>query len=53
MEGEDEDVSSYWMTSRKREGSGKLKRMHSIVLCGEVAMEEASDQSLGRLQDGD
>jgi len=37
----EEGVSSYWITLRKREGNGSWKRRHSIVLCGELALEDA------------
>ena len=30
-----EDVSSYWMTLRKRQDTESLKRKHQIALCGE------------------
>ena len=39
------NVSSYWMTLRKREGTGNGKRKHQIALCGELAMEGATDLS--------
>jgi len=38
-----EDLSSYWMTLRKREDIGILNRKHYIALCGELALEETLD----------
>jgi hypothetical protein len=38
---EEEDISSYWMTLRKRKDSGNLKRKHYMVMCEEIALEEA------------
>jgi hypothetical protein len=38
-----EDLSSYWMTLRKREDSRILKRKHYIALCGELALERTLD----------
>jgi hypothetical protein len=38
-----EDLSSYWMTFRKTEDIGTLKRKHYIALCGELALEETLD----------
>jgi len=35
-----EDLSSYWMTLRKRKCCGTLKRKHYTALCGELALEE-------------
>ena len=40
-EDEEEDVSNYWMTLRKREDNGNSKRKHQIALSGELALEEA------------
>jgi hypothetical protein len=34
----------------EREDTGKRKRTHSIAICGELALEEAMDLSLGREQ---
>jgi hypothetical protein len=38
MEGEEEDVSCYWMTLRKWEDTESLKEKHCIALCGELAL---------------
>jgi len=38
-----EDVSSYWITLRRKEGTGTWKRKHYIVLCGESVLEEVLD----------
>ena len=38
-EGEEEDVSSYWMTLRKREGTVHWKKKHWIAVCAEQALE--------------
>ena len=51
MEYEEEDVSRYWVTVRKREDTVDRKRKHCIALCGEFALDEAMDQSQGRQQD--
>jgi hypothetical protein len=37
----EEDVSSYWMSLRKRKDTVNLKRKRLIALCGELAVEEA------------
>jgi hypothetical protein len=44
---EEEDVSSYWMTLRKRKDTLHCKRKHQIALCGELALEKATDLSYG------
>jgi len=36
---------SLYPTIRKREDTGNWKRKHWIVLCGELALEEAVDPS--------
>ena len=41
QEDKDEDVSSNWMTLRKRKDTGDWK----TTLCGEVALGEAMDLS--------
>jgi hypothetical protein len=41
----EEEVSSYWVTLRKREGIGNQKKKHQIALCGELYLEEATDLS--------
>jgi len=51
LEDEEEDVSSYWMTSRKREDTGNWKRVHSIALCGELSSEDSMDYREDRLRD--
>jgi hypothetical protein len=43
MEGEEEDVSNYWVTFTNRKDTGNWKRKHYIVLFGELALEEAMD----------
>jgi len=45
QEDEEEDVGSYWMTLRKEEDNLIWRRKLWIALCGELALEEASDQS--------
>ena len=40
-EDEQADANSYWMTLRKREGTGNRKRQHWIALCGKLALAEA------------
>jgi hypothetical protein len=40
-----EDVNSSWMTLRKGEDSENWKREHYIALCGELALEEATNIS--------
>ena len=45
---EEEDVSSYWMTSRKGEDTVSLKRKHQKPLCRELALEETMDVSHDR-----
>ena len=35
----EEDVSSYWMTLRKREDTGSVNMEHQIALCGQLALE--------------
>ena len=37
---EEEDVSSYWMTLRKREDT-EIKRGITRLCCGELVLEEA------------
>ena len=44
-EDEEEDVSSYYMTLRKGEDTGNWKIEHYMALCGELALEEATDLS--------
>jgi hypothetical protein len=39
----EEDVSSYWVTLRKRQGTRTGKSKHQIALPGEVGLEEAVD----------
>jgi hypothetical protein len=36
---ENEDVSSYYITLRKREDTANCKRKHYIALCGELILE--------------
>jgi hypothetical protein len=36
MEDEEEDVRSYWITFRKREGTVNYKQYHYVALCGEM-----------------
>ena len=43
IEDEEEDISSYWMILRKREGAGNLRWKHYIALCGELTGEEAME----------
>jgi len=43
MEGEEEDVNSYWVTFTKRKDTGNWKRKHYIALSGELTLEEAMD----------
>ena len=43
LEDEKEEVSRWWMTLRKREVTGNLKKKHQIALCGELFLEEAVD----------
>jgi hypothetical protein len=50
MDDEEKDISSYWMTLTKREGTVNGKRRHQLALCGEFALEEAMDLSLDRLR---
>ena len=33
------DVSSYWVTLRRLEGTGNWKGRHLIALCGEIDLE--------------
>jgi hypothetical protein len=40
-----EDLSSYWMTLRKRKYTGNCMRKHQIAMCAELALEEATDLS--------
>jgi hypothetical protein len=42
---EEEDISTYWMPLRKYEDTEHRKRKHQIALCGELALEEATDLS--------
>jgi hypothetical protein len=37
------DISSYWMTLRKREDTGNRKRKHYIALCEELPLEGFMD----------
>jgi hypothetical protein len=41
LEDEEEEVSRWWITLRKREDTGHLKKKHQITLCGELSLEEA------------
>jgi len=46
LEEGEEDLSSYWMTLRKREYPGIRKLKHYITMCLEIlAMEKDMDQS--------
>jgi hypothetical protein len=45
MDDEEEDISSYWMILRKREGTESWKQKHQIAVCGELALEKAIDQA--------
>ena len=47
-EGDEEDVSSCWMTLRKREDTEIPKRKHSIALCGELSFEGDKRPVLGQ-----
>ena len=38
------------MTLKKREATGTLRSKHDIILCGELAVEEATDLSQNRLR---
>jgi hypothetical protein len=42
---EEKDVSSYWITLKKREGTENLERKNCIAVYGEFALEEAMDLS--------
>jgi len=42
---EEENISSCWMTLRKREGTGKLKRKHQIALSGELVLAKSYELS--------
>jgi hypothetical protein len=42
---EEENVSSYRMTLRKRQDTGNCKRKHWIALYGEQTVEKAMDLS--------
>jgi hypothetical protein len=53
LEDEEEDVSNYWMTSRKREDTGNRKRKHSIALCGELSSEDSMEYGEDRLRNHD
>jgi hypothetical protein len=44
-EDEKKGLRSYWMTLRRREVTGYLKRKHYIALCGELDLEEAVELS--------
>jgi len=44
-EDEEEDRSSYWMTSKRQEDTGISKRMYQISICGELFTGEAKDLS--------
>jgi hypothetical protein len=39
-EDDEEYVSNYWLTLRKREDTAVLKREHWLALSGELALEE-------------
>jgi hypothetical protein len=45
-EDEEEYVSRYWMTLKKRKDTGNLKRKPWIALCGEIAVEECMDYGM-------
>ena len=47
---EEEDVSSYFMTVRKSEGTGILKRNHRIAVCGQFNFQQAVDLSQDKLR---
>jgi len=47
-EDDEEDVSSYGVTLRQREGTGSWKRKYYIALYGELDLQEAVDLSLDR-----
>jgi len=49
-EDEEEGVSSYGMTLRKREDFGNWKRKHWIALCRELALCDAMGLSYDRPQ---
>ena len=42
---EEEGVSSYFMTLRKRKDTGNGKEKRQVVLCEELSMEEATSLS--------
>jgi hypothetical protein len=48
QEGEEGDVSSCWMTLRKQEDTGSLRRKLRIAPSGELSLEEAMDLSQDR-----
>jgi hypothetical protein len=49
-EDEEEDVSSYWVALRKREGTVNGKRKNQIADCGEVALELVIGMSLQTIE---
>jgi len=48
-EDEEGHVTSYWMTLKKRI-TENWKRKHKIALCGQLALEEATDLSYDNLR---
>jgi hypothetical protein len=40
-----EEVSSYWITLRKREYTGNYKHTHQVAMYEELALEKATDLS--------
>ena len=49
-EDEGEDISSYPITLRKRQGTGNWNKKHWIAICAAVAMEEVMDLTSDRLR---
>jgi hypothetical protein len=50
VENEEEDMSRYWVTLRKQEGTGNWKTRHKFAPCREPPLEEGMDQLKDRLQ---
>jgi hypothetical protein len=48
---DEENVSSYCLTLRKRDGSGNWKGRHCIPLCGDFTLKKATDLSYNGIGD--
>jgi hypothetical protein len=49
MKNEEEDMSSCWMTLKKRENTGILKKKHWLALSKELALTQAMHKWQSRL----